>query len=361
MQGAFFLVAVGVAVAAQPGVGHAYAQDVPTPSLPGVDVPQVELPPVETVVPAPSLPTPDVPAVKVPSLPAAEVPAVPAPSTPRLPAVSPSLPSSGSGTGGLGGGPAGGGGSAGAGGGAAVAGGSAGAGFGPGGVGAAGGSALTVASRAAGRGAPRSARRGARGVLGTRYRTRRSLARGLRGCLGEITPRRRKLLILRYGIGGFEPRPGREVARILEISIPEYRTSRQRALRGLVRAARRSSCERSALTFAEITSLLAAAAPQAFLDPVYVSSEGDGGSGEQGEILGRRSSSRETGEAPRPDGGGGVPSGVVVQDEGGLPIVAVALLTLLLVALLWFLAVRPARSAVARRRAYRSYISRRDS
>ena len=198
-------------------------------------------------------------------------------------------------------------------------------------------------------------------MLGTRHETRRALVRDLRGCLDSIAPRQALVLILRYGIGGLDPRPGRDVARILGLSVGEYGQVRRRALRTLVRVAHRSSCESQALSVTTFASVMLAAAPGAFVDPVSVSTDvGDGD--ETVAVLGesRSGGSKDSGEAPAPQQAASLPPSAVV-DDGAFPLPAVAALAFVLAALTWFLVVRPARAAAARRSAYKSYFSRKKS
>ena len=354
MQRMSVLVATVLVVAAQPATGLAQLPDVSAPSLPPVEVPEVKLPPVPSVpVPAPSVPAP------VPSVPA------PPPSPSPSPLPLPALPGGGSAGGGSGG--AGGGGTLGDSVGDAVR---SVAGIGPGsdgagadGAGADGGaageSAASPGARADGRGArSRAARRRGPGVLGTRHETRRALVRDLRGCLDSIAPRQAMVLILRYGIGGLDPRPGRDVARVLGLSVGEYGRVRRRALRTLVRVAHRSSCESQALSVTTFASVILAAAPGSFVDPVSVSTDmgdGDGTVAVLGES--RSGGSKDSGEAPSPQKAVSLPPSAVVED-GGFPLLAATALALVLAALAWVLVVRPARAAAARRSAYKTYFSR---
>jgi hypothetical protein len=163
------------------------------------------------------------------------------------------------------------------------------------------------------------------------------------------------VLVLRYGVGGLDPRPGRDVARILDLSLAEYGQVRRRALRTLVRVARRSSCESQALSGTTVASVILAAAPGSFVDPVSASTD----EGDEAAVLGESASggSRDSAEATRPEAAFGLPPSAVVE-EGGFPVLAAIVVALMLLALAWFFAVRPARAAVQRRRAYRTYFSR---
>jgi hypothetical protein len=207
----------------------------------------------------------------------------------------------------------------------------------------------------------RSARRGGPGVLGTRHETRRALLRALRGCLDSIAPREARVLILRYGIGGFDPRPGRDVARALDLSLGEYRRARRHALRTLVRVAHRNSCENEGLSVTTFASVILATAPGSFVDPVSTSADGVGDDGSLA-VLGESTSGgpKDSGGAARPQKAVSLPPSAVVED-GGFPILAATVMAFVLAALAWFFAVRPARAAAARRRAYRSYFSRKKS
>jgi len=90
------------------------------------------------------------------------------------------------------------------------------------------------------------------GYFGTRYRKPRRLVRGLRGCLDEIGDLPSRLLILRYGIGGYEPRPAARVAEVLDLSRRRYALVRRRGLRRLVMAARSSRCEHQGLAMSAL-------------------------------------------------------------------------------------------------------------
>ena len=181
--------------------------------------------------------------------------------------------------------------------------------------------------------------------------------RALRGCLDSIPPRQAKVLILRYGIGGLDPRPGRDVAQALGLSVGEYGRVRRRALRTLVRVADRSSCESQALSVTTLASAILAAAPGVFVDPVSVSAvdgDGDGTVAVLGES--RSGGSKDSGEAPAPQKALSLPPSAVLG-EGGFPLLAAAALAPVLAALAWFVVVRPARAAAARRSAYKTYFS----
>jgi hypothetical protein len=194
--------------------------------VPGVSVPQVPVetppvplppPPVAVPAPAPALPAPALPSPPAVAVPA---PALPVPSTPSVSSTAY----------------------------AAV----------PRQALDAGTVVETVAQGAPERlfGAPAAGARGDRAgrsrptLFGTRYKRPRWLVRGLRGCLDEIPRGSRRLLVMRYGVGRFEPMPAATVARRLELSRREYGVARGRALRRLVRASRRSGCEGQRLTIA---------------------------------------------------------------------------------------------------------------
>lgn len=315
-----------VLLAATVPVGTANA--LPVPDLPSPDLPRVELPAVE-------LPSAEPPAVEVPSVgaPAPDVAPVELPAG-LAPSQAPSLPvqSGISGRGGPG----------------RSTSGSAGESTGsvdlpP----AIGGTAPARGSRV-GRGAPR------RGVFDTRHRTARSLVRALRGCLDEIPERRARLLVLRFGVGGYDAHPAREVARLLKMTHREYARTSRRALRQLVREARHGSCERGADAGA-VTRVMLAGWSDGFRTVAAVTDGGRASSGDDANVLGARAESPPAGHPAATGQASVAPEGVV--DGAGFPALAAALAALVLGSLAWFLVVGPARAAAARRRAYRSYIS----
>jgi hypothetical protein len=135
-------------------------------------------------------------------------------------------------------------------------------------------------------------------LYGTRYRKPRWLVRRLRGCLDEIPRDSSRLLVMRYGVGRFEPMPAATVARRLDLTRREYRAARGRALRRLTVAARRSGCEGERLTIAAVSpaGALAVAAswqapPTAALAPVSPPAP------DPGDVLGR---SKRGGSPERP-------------------------------------------------------------
>jgi len=98
-------------------------------------------------------------------------------------------------------------------------------------------------------------KRGSQGIHGSRYRKRGPLVRGLRGCLDRLRSMQRSALIVRYGIGGVESRSARRAARTLDVSRSRFRRLERRGVRSLVRAARRSSCERTGVSEATLDSV----------------------------------------------------------------------------------------------------------
>ena len=230
-----------------------------------VEVPEVTLPPVPAPLPqVPAPAPPPVPAVEVPLPVPVPVPVAPPVAPPALaPSAAPRLESSPTQLVGAG---------------AALA--------------AAAPGASDPGERTAA-GDKHGARRGG-GYFGTRYRKPRRLVRGLRGCLDEIGALPRRLLILRYGIGGYEPRRAAHVAQRLELSRRRYALVRRRGLRQLVMTARGSRCEHeglavSAIMIAADTGGAIPAAPATVAQAV--SSTGAGTpSGAPGGVLGRSES-----------------------------------------------------------------------
>jgi hypothetical protein len=178
--------------------------------------------------------------------------------------------------------------------------------------------------------------------------------RGLRGCLDRIAPRRAKLLILRYGIGGLKRRPGREVARILDLSIREYVRMRRRALRTLVIESRRSDCENATEGSVMVAMVAAGTAAAPFAGLASDTPDRDSRRRDESAVLGESASSPP--DMTAPPGTASLPPSAVV-DGDGFPALLAALLAMALASLAWFLLVRPALAAAARRRAYHRYFS----
>jgi hypothetical protein len=305
----------------------------PPTTLPPAPLPARTAPSLPALPPGPGLPAPDVPvpSLPVPSLADTGVP-VPRLPSPQLDSPSPGALGSPGATRtdaraatGAGGGDG------------------AGLGAGPSASGAEGGAGRRLAGRAARR--PRDP-----GVLGTRYRSRRTLARALRGCIGRLPRRQRALVILRYGLAGARARPAAAVARALDVSIQDFVVIRRRALRGLVRAARSSSCEDRGTAG---TPVLAAVGGVAF--PVqlaaFETNAGERGPARAGgDVLGGRSSGRV--EQPIP---AAVRPPLEPEQPGGGVSLPVVVVVGLMLALLGWVAYRRARAAAERRRAYRGY------
>jgi hypothetical protein len=211
-------VACAVIVLSAASTGVAAPVEVPEVSVPEVPVPQV-------TVPAVPLPAPAVPVPAPPSLPPVEV-TVPDLPTVTVPATAPAAPTTYSSA--------------------------------PRQVVDAGTVVETTAQGASERlfgrapaGSRDQASRRSRSTLyGTRYKKARWLVRGLRGCLDEIPKRSSRLLVMRYGVGRFEPMPAATVARRLDLTRREYGAARGRALRRLTVAARRGGCDGERLTIA---------------------------------------------------------------------------------------------------------------
>ena len=196
------------------------------------------------------------------------------------------------------------------------------------------------------------------GVHGTRHRTVRSLVRAFSGCLDQIPARGAKLLILRFGVGAFDRHPTAEVARILDIARSDYAAIRRLALRQLVREARRGSCEQGSGVIAT-TRVMFADWPggPGSAGPGSVGTIGGAESGVPGgelKVLGE-SAEGVASDGPSPTG----PAAILPEAAEGaaFPILLGVLAALLAGSLLWLIAVRPARHAAERKRAYRSYFS----
>jgi hypothetical protein len=247
-----------VVLLAATSTGVAAPVETPDVSVPQVSVPAVPLPAPPVAVPAPAVPVPAPPSpppveVPVPSVPAVTVPATASVAATTYAAAPRQAVDAG----------------------AVVA---------------------TVAQGTSERlfgGGPAGSRgdrpaRGRRTLYGTRYKKPRWLVRGLRGCLDEIPRGSRRLLVMRYGVGRFEPMPAATVARRLDLSRRQYGAARGRALRRLVVVSRRGGCEGERLSVAEVTPLgppFAAASWSPPAAPLGADStpEADG----RGDVLGR--------------------------------------------------------------------------
>ena len=232
MQGAFKVsIAVLVVAGAAPATVSAQLLDAPSVRVPSVSVPPVTLPAPLPQVSTPEVTTPPVtvPDVGVdaplPSPPQAQAPA-PTPPRPAAPvldsAPAPAGPGRAAGT-------------------ATSPTPPTPSGQAPTGAVAAAGT--PSASPARGRRVERAAAvRGGRGVLGTRFRSRRRLVRALSACVTGLPATQERLLVMRYGVGSATARPDRAVASELALSRGEYAALHGRALRGLVRDARAGGC-----------------------------------------------------------------------------------------------------------------------
>jgi hypothetical protein len=232
--------------------GSARAVQVPELPDPPLPVPTVTPPPVPTVPPAPVptvSPVPSVPVPTVPSVPSTPVSPAPGPGAdvPDLPRV-PSVPGGSEGgdsssTGGSGGSASGGGGRAtddGAAGGSASGGNGTSAGAGS------GSSERRAGDRdraPAGPGAHRRAR-GAHEPAPPERRERRlrRIVTRLSGCLDAIGPSRRRVLVLRSGLGPRRPQTRAGVADRLDTTIRRVARTERRGLRELRYAARVGRC-----------------------------------------------------------------------------------------------------------------------
>jgi hypothetical protein len=269
-------VACVVLVLSAASTGVAAPVEVPDVSVPQVSVPAVPLPAPPVSVPAPPVAVPAPPStppvgVPVPALPTVSVPATPPPAPTTYATAPRQVVDAG----------------------AVVE------------MTAQGASERLFGSGSAGPG-DRASRRGRRTLYGTRYRKPRWLVRGLRGCLDEIPKRSSRLLVLRYGVGEFEPMPAATVARRLDLSRREYGAARGRALRRLAVAARRSGCERGRLTIAVVSPGdafhgVAASLPGPVTALAAAATPPDATEEAGGEVLGRskRGDSRES-PAPPP-------------------------------------------------------------
>jgi hypothetical protein len=264
-----------VVVLTAAGTGVAAPVEVPDVSVPQVSVPAVPLPAPPVSVPSPppapvvEVPAPTVPPVSVP----VPAPATPSVSTTTYAAAPRQVVDAG----------------------AVVA------------QTAQGTSERLFGARSAGSGDRATGRR-KRTLFGTRYRKPRWLVRRLRGCLDEIPAVSSRLLVMRYGVGRFDPTPAATVARRLDLTRREYDTTRRRALRRLTVVARRSGCDRERMTVAQASpggALAVAVSWQAPAAPLGAvpSAGADGGEGDEGDGTGEA-----LGESERGDSGQSAPA-----------------------------------------------------
>jgi hypothetical protein len=264
------LASCAVLLLAAASTGVAAPVDVPGVAVPEVSVPEVAVPapPVPAPIPAPAVPVPAPPSPPPVDVPAPVLPAVTAPATPSVAATTHAAAPR-----------------------QAVD----------------AGAVVSTTARAAAEhlfGAPPSGSRGdqparSRGLFGTRYRKPRWFVRRLRGCLDEIPTTSRRLLVMRYGVGRFEPTPAATVARRLDLGRREYDVVRKRALRRLAVAARRSRCEGERLTTTAVVSPAGVLGVAASLPaPIAaLAAEPPAEAGPQGDVLGR---SKRGGRKERP-------------------------------------------------------------
>lgn len=342
MQGApRVVIAVVVAAGLVPAASSAQQpQGLGLPQLPAVELQPVQLPPVPLPAPLPPVSVPEVPAPEVrvpqPPLPAppevsAPLPQVTAPSAPRLDA-----PAAGSGPGE----PP----SAGSSPGSGTSGPSTSSGQAPSGTVAAAGTPSASPARG-GRAARAAAVRGGRGLLGTSYHSRRRLVRALRGCIDLLPQRQERLVTIRYGLGGAEPRADRAVAGMLDLSSGQYVAARRRALRGLVVAARNGRCRvgRSVAAGSHYTSARGRVGPS--VASVAVSGGPESKRAEIGVLGERRSGGDEAGPAER--SGLGTPLALDADSaSASLPATLVVIAALVVLGLI---ALRPLLAASSRR------------
>jgi hypothetical protein len=89
--------------------------------------------------------------------------------------------------------------------------------------------------------------------------------RNQRGCIG-LPRAQRSALVLRYGIGQVRPRSRREAAGLLGLSRTRLARIERSALRSLVSAGRRSSCERTGVALGTLVAVYGLLAERSFVD-----------------------------------------------------------------------------------------------
>lgn len=296
-------------------------------SVPGVQTPPVNTPPLQDLPQVPS--TPSVPVPSVPNTPSVKVPSAPnAPSLPKVPSVklpksgaAPKLPSvQAPGAGGL-------------------AGDSTGAGAVPGSgtaTGAAGGSGASQAATAAA--ASRRARNhrplSPRQRSARHERRLRTAARELEGCLPALSSFERDVIVLRGGLHGRDPLSRSKTAARLDVGAGRVRSAERSGLAGLRRADAEQGCGLRSGAGRDAAARRLADGSVPGLSPLAVAGSSpelvstDDLAPDRGKVLGAQA---ESGPKPEPSRAGVIPT----SGDDGSPLSAglwAALLAALLIA-----------------------------
>jgi hypothetical protein len=131
------------------------------------------------------------------------------------------------------------------------------------------------------------------------------------------------VLVLHYGIGRFDKRSGRAVARALDLSHGRFRVLERRGLRSLVTRSRRSGCEDTGISVTSFVSVLQEladmwsggdpAAPAGGGDLQLVSAPASG----DGDVAGARQAGGDDSGGEPADGNGGGGKGPLLRTPFG--------------------------------------------